>query len=41
MDKFLNTVYKDGSTDSALISVIERCQQAIDEVVNNEVEVTE
>lgn len=39
VDKFLNTVYKDGSTDSALINVIERCQQAIDEVVANEVEV--
>jgi hypothetical protein len=41
MDKFLNTVYENGSTDSSLINLVERCQQAIDEVIINEVEVIE
>jgi hypothetical protein len=41
VDKFLNTVYENGSTDSSLINLVERCQQAIDEVIINEVEVIE
>ena len=41
IDKFLNTVYENGSTDSSLINLVERCQQAIDEIIINEVEVIE
>lgn len=39
MDKYLNTVYEKGQADSTLYAIIERCQQAIDEVIDNEITV--
>lgn len=41
MDKFLDTVYANGSTDASLINLIEGCQKAIDELVENDVIVIE
>jgi hypothetical protein len=41
VDKYLNTLYKDGGAERPLIDIIERCQQAIDEVIDNEIVVTE
>lgn len=41
MDKFLDDVYKNGSTDSPLIGLIECCENAIDEVIDNQVEIVE
>jgi len=41
VDKYLNTVYKDGGAERPLIDIIERCQQAIDEVIENEIVVTD
>ena len=41
LDLFLNDVYKNGSTDSSLISLIEECQNAIDKVIEEDVTVIE
>ena len=41
VDKYLNTVYKDGGAERPLIDIIERCQDVIDEVIDNEILVTD
>ena len=41
MDKFLNTVYENGSTDTSIVNLIEGCQDAIDKLVEDSVTVTE
>ena len=41
VDKFLNDTYSNGSTDSSLVNLIEGCQVAIDELIEDSVTVTE
>ena len=41
VDKFLNSTYENGSTDTALISLIEGCQIAIDRVIDEDVIITD
>tara|TARA_B110000285_G_scaffold209318_1_gene250199 strand:- start:533 stop:793 length:261 start_codon:yes stop_codon:yes gene_type:complete len=41
VDKYLNTVYKDGGAERPLIDIIQRCQDVIDEVIDNEIVVTD
>ena len=40
VDKFLNHTYKNGSTDTSLINLIEGMQMAIDKVIEEDVVVT-
>lgn len=37
LDLFLDTVYKNGSTDRNLIELTEACQKAIEQVIENDV----
>lgn len=37
LDLFLDTVYKNGSTDRNLIELTEACQNAIEQVIENDV----
>ena len=41
VDKFLNDIYQNGSTDSSLVNLIEGCQNAIDQVIEKDVIVTD
>jgi len=41
VDKFLNHTYKNGSTDTSLINLIEGMQNAIDKVIDEDVIVTD
>jgi len=39
LDMFLNTTYKNGGSESPLISLIEGCQNAIDKIIEEDVTV--
>jgi len=41
VDKFLNSTYSKGSTDTSIVNLIEGCQDAIDKLVEQSVTVTE
>ena len=41
LDEFLDDVYKNGSTDRNLIDLTEACQNAMDDVIENQVVVVD
>ena len=41
VDKFLNSTYTNGSTNSSIVNLIEGCQDVIDKLVEESVTVTE
>ena len=41
VDKFLNSTYSNGSTDTSIVNIIEGCQDAIDKLIEESVTVTE
>ena len=41
VDKFLNSTYSNGSTDTSIVNLIEGCQDAIDKLIEESVTVTE
>lgn len=41
MDKFLNSAYCKGQTESSLIYLIDECQKDIEQRITNEVEIVE
>ena len=41
VDKFLNSTYSNGSTDTSIVNLIEGCQDAIDKLIEDSVIVTE
>lgn len=41
VERFLNTAYNGGQTETNLLHLIEACEKAIDEVIENQVELVE
>lgn len=39
LEKFLNAAYCGGQTDSNVIELLDKCQQKVDEIFDNDVEV--
>ena len=41
VERFLDSTYGGGSTDSNIIHLMEACQNAIEDIINNQVELVE
>ena len=41
VERFLNNTYANGSTDTNIIHLMDECEKAIDNVIDNQVEVVE